>query len=422
MTKAMNYDLNSIMKVMRFAVRRGKSHLNASTLYDAVVKKMNYSTFISRTEDLFTRDVNSMIPWCELERKKESLEAKYGGGEICNLFNPIVTDLGICHSFNPRQTMDMLKPSMFTEAFEEAFKDDLPINPVINGSGSGVENALDFYLMDNSFRRMTDEKPSRFLLGLTTKNNYFDMKSVSQVIKPGFHTIWKVQAIEIFPSDNLRDLPILKRNCRFPDETDDLQIFKVYSKSACEYECRVKKAVATCGCYPWYVPSRPSPTKQTICDVFGNSCFDYVLRQKDTWKGCSCLPTCHHIEYTYSEQTNPLDLDLCETSSISGTIESFLASDMMRNGYNSLTYKIFKVQERLEKESNETLEAWDKSKVRKELCDNMLQNYMAKVSVMFDKKTYIRTRTSLKVTFSDKLAAFGKFSKCSVYFKNQIMI
>ena len=44
---------------------------------------------------------------------------------------------------------------------------------------------------------------------------------------------------------------------------------------------------------------------------------------------------------------------------------------------------------------------------------------MAKVSVMFDKKTYIRTRTSLKVTFSDKLAAFGKFFEWPVYQKNQ---
>ena len=44
------------------------------------------------------------------------------------------------------------------------------------------------------------------------------------------------------------------------------------------------------------------------------------------------------------------------------------------------------------------------------LCEKILRKHLAIVSIMFDKETYVRTNTSLRVSFTDKLAAFGKFS------------
>ena len=38
----------------------------------------------------------------------------------------------------------------------------------------------------------------------------------------------------------------------------------------------------------------------------------------------------------------------------------------------------------------------------------LVEQHIAKVSVMFDRKKYVRTMTNLKVTFPDKLASFGK--------------
>ena len=42
---------------------------------------------------------------------------------------------------------------------------------------------------------------------------------------------------------------------------------------------------------------------------------------------------------------------------------------------------------------------------------------MAIVTVMFDKESYVRTKTSLRVSFTDKLAAFGKFLDLNIISK-----
>ena len=118
-----------------------------------------------------------------------------------------------------------------------------------------------------------------FHMGLSTKNNYFDMMTTSELIKPGFHTTWKVQAMEIVPSEDLYDVPIEKRNCRFPEEASELTIFKIYSKKACQFECHLKKAIKTCRCVPWFVPPEPSENRHVICDVYGNMCFKEMMEK-----------------------------------------------------------------------------------------------------------------------------------------------
>ena len=108
-TNKLNHNLKSIMKVMRFANHRGKSGL-----FSYAVDKQNPNQL----------DFNTMIPWCKFS---DSVKQD-NDGEKCQLFQPIVTDLGMCHAFNPTPILDMLKPSYFTESFNEAFNEDLIFN------------------------------------------------------------------------------------------------------------------------------------------------------------------------------------------------------------------------------------------------------------------------------------------------------
>ena len=236
------------MKVMSLASGRGKSHFNAKSLMEPFISNMEY--MLSLSDDNFNIsspqfDMNTMIPWCELKTgsevirsfdKKESFK--------CNLFDPVVTESNVCHSFNPIQTLDFLRPSTFTESFEEAYNQDFTQNKTeYKAEGAGDEHALNFYLMNLDFRRSTESNKSPpFSVGISNKRDYLDMKSIGQATKPGYHTIRKVQAMEIVPSDDLRDVPINKRKCMFPDENQDLKIFSQYSQSACELECRIEKA------------------------------------------------------------------------------------------------------------------------------------------------------------------------------------
>ena len=61
-------------------------------------------------------------------------------------------------------------------------------------------------------------------------------------------------------------------------------------------------------------------------------------------------------------------------------------------------------------EFNVTIDRWDKKNAIMELCKLLVKDHMAKVTIMFEKKKYIRTLTRLKATFNDKLANFGKHS------------
>ena len=63
----------------------------------------------------------------------------------------------------------------------------------------------------------------------------------------------------------------------------------------------------------------------------------------------------------------------------------------------------------------------DSEKVVYELCEKIV-DHMAIVTVMFDKESYVRTKTSLRVSFTDKLAAFGKILiYLNKYLNNQLV-
>ena len=426
----MGNNLKAVMKVMRLANGRGKSRLDIKELFQMSKPYLNYNL---RKEvkkfdsNPFVTDLNSIIPWCEIKDEKNGPKNFHGGEgfiiDSCNLFHPIVTDTGICHSFNAKSTVELLKPSYFKESFVDAFSSDLPANQTVrNGTSSGPKHSLNFYLMGNNFHRRLDEEPSHFYIGISDQNDYFDMKSIGQKVKPGYETIWKVHAMEIVPSDDLHDVPIEKRKCRFQDENDGLEIFKQYSQTACEFECRIKKAEDVCGCYPWYIPPYPKSTRHIICDVYGNFCFKEITKGVYTECLRNCLPNCHQIEFTYTYEHITRDpQSICKkywSSGVGYSLENQIVKDIMDKGhYNSLIYKYSKISEwvrhyknsNMIKEFNATINKWDEKKAQMELCQLLVKDHMAKVSVMFDRKKYVRTLTSLKATFSDRLANVGKY-------------
>ena len=417
MTNQVGHNLKAIMKVMRLANGRGRSKLDIRELMQNFLTNINY-TLTTTKENLdnqpFIDDMNTMLPLCELENNKSTGGWRWNAAEeSCKLFDPVITDLGICHSYNPTPTLNLLKKSYFTEVFEDTFKTDfVGKRDIVNGTGSGSDYALNFYLMDGNILHKKNKAPTSFLMGLSTKNDYFDMKSTDQIIKPGVHTIWKVQAMEIVPSSDLHDLLVEERNCMFEDENQDLELFDKYSQTACEFECRIKQAEEACRCLPWYVPATPRSSRHAICDIYGNYCFKSIMKsimnQEKPWKKCQCLPTCHNIEFTYTkeyEQRDPESLCIKFTH----TAEYDIADNLLKKGYtNSLVYKYQKVSEWINSKSNETLNGWDHEKVKLQLCKMLVEQHIAKVSVMFDRKKYVRTMTNLKVTFPDKLASFGK--------------
>ena len=69
-----------------------------------------------------------------------------------------------------------------------------------------------------------------------------------------------------------------------------------------------------CGCSPWDYPNTKhendvkSAKTGRICDFFGNSCFNKVLRQ-DITHDCdkNCVPSCNKISYSIDLSKLPID-------------------------------------------------------------------------------------------------------------------
>ena len=51
-----------------------------------------------------------------------------------------------------------------------------------------------------------------------------------------------------------KELTESQRNCRLDEDTDALDIFNIYTRTGCLFECKMKYAVGKCGCNPWYYP------------------------------------------------------------------------------------------------------------------------------------------------------------------------
>ena len=194
---------------MRMASGRGQSHFNVNDFLQPFMINqglVHYPMNVNTSNDYYrdekeARDKTSFLPICGYSKGKASKS-----NVNCNLFDPVITDLGICYSFNAKPITPMLADSSFKEAFVEAYNSDLHNRPLVNARGAGDTFALTF-MVDNSryLRKKLDIRPFKVLI--SSKMAYFDAFSVAKNVKPGFETIFDVQPIEVVGTDNLQDVP-----------------------------------------------------------------------------------------------------------------------------------------------------------------------------------------------------------------------
>lgn len=100
--------------------------------------------------------------------------------------------------------------------------------------------------------------------------------------------------------DEVRNLPINYRKCRFENE-NNLLYFKTYKQTHCFVECRITEALKLCNCKPFFYVIGEGKT----CDIVEMQCL--VARNWSTITakgGClHCFPLCEQI--SYSEQRKP---------------------------------------------------------------------------------------------------------------------
>ena len=400
-TSILQHRLKPIMKVMRMASGRGKSHFNVTDLLGPFFENLDLVRFsfnVNGSNSFYPEypqnpeatDKTSFIPACKYSNDTQYFDKK------CKLFEPVVTDNGICYAFNAESVATMLKKSSFTDAFHEAYQYDLlePQNYFANGAGDKF--ALEF-IVDNSrfLRRKPHKLPFKVLI--SSKKNSFDALSLSKDVKAGFETTFDIQPIEVFADKNLYQIKEKDRKCKFDDEEFNKDSMNIkYSRSICQFQCRIDKAREKCQCTPWNIPSPPSIGEPKICDLYGNTCFSSKMGSSKTIRSCIdvCLPDCEDVRFSINKQEIAINADEeCQMWKQSGMI---LGNNLMDQYKFYLDFSF--------SSSNYHYETATERK--KKICREIMTNDIAIVKVRLESNTYMKTIRSKRFSFADKLAFF----------------
>ena len=378
----------------------GKSGFNLKTLNNGSFSELKYSLLSDVKSQV---NSHTLLPWCNFIKIGDE-KLNHFDPDSCSLFQPVFTDYKLCHAFNPLPPLSLLKPSFYTKVFENTFADDFPtIHEIFNGTKDG--HTLDFYLLGShhNYNDMEEngmyfeDSASRFFLSLSNKNEYFNMKANGQEIQAGQHIFWNVYVTEIVPDEEIFDIPSEKRNCKFEDEIEGLEMFKLYTQSACEFEAKVKKAQYECRCLPWFIPSRE---RFQICDLFGNYCFNHIYDNTEVDR-TKCLPSCHQIQFNLDQHVEKLSgKELCQNEY---STESFINAEVSDG---NIFLKIQKLKQYFSEEGYDEKYNYPKELIK--LCEKLVKKDLARITVSFGSKRYVRAKINKRASFSDKLGTFGK--------------
>ena len=335
--------------------------------------------------------------------------------EISSNFQPVFTDQGICTSANSLKVKEMLKDGhTYGPIFEEAFKEELENKtfPFKNIMRSGIYESLIAYVDRHSFLRSNGKAiPLEMLLSSTGEQ--FDFRSRKLPIRRGFNVMIRVDSVQEFSvSESVYSMPIGTRNCRLPHETDGLEIFGVYTKSGCKYECMIRQGAEACRCVPWNYPS-PIGNVSRVCDLFGTVCFEGIMQAQALLARCKhCLNDCTSTSYGYTIHESPIRHETkCEFM----TDIAYLTYAKRGKYYPEFLRNLNNLQGR----PGMTFEGdqwW------REMCLRHGKEDISIIRVMVTTGTYTRIIKSQKATFGDKIGNLGirtrqkpALHKCQVF-------
>ncbi|XP_073961897.1 pickpocket protein 28-like isoform X2 [Choristoneura fumiferana] len=267
-----------------------------------------------------------------------------------DLFSPILTEEGICYTFNTLGADHLLRQEKLHTDYqyldfafgenlttpwtlENGYPDDTPIETYPHrGSGYGAKAGLSFVLMatevDLDYLCRGPVQGYKILLHNPAElprlsQQYFRAPLSQEVVvavKPKMMTT----------SEGLLPYSPETRQCYFPSERY-LQYFKVYTQANCEMECLSNFTYIRCGCVHFGMLYGPN---MTVCnagsiecvqkaqmemvtvaaqtslnkdDTNGNEVNNTLRLARDVALRCKCKPSCTSIEY--EAETSQADFD-----------------------------------------------------------------------------------------------------------------
>jgi hypothetical protein len=218
-----------------------------------------------------------------------------------NKFEPVITDKGICFSFNARNSFTAFKNNTYIDTFHYVYD---PINEsnIINNENSGQALKI---ILDSHITNIPGSLPGSFKIAINQESNFFNVRESYIDADVGSHTRLSVQISSTKATEKFKKLDLSVRECRFSNENPDTDsIFQYYSQKSCLFECRLRHSHKKCGCTPWNYPHYGNDSITEICDGPQSYCFEEAMGDDLT---CQCLPDCEEVSFAVSSDKFLLD-------------------------------------------------------------------------------------------------------------------
>ena len=197
--------------------------------------------------------------------------------ENCNLFKRSFTTHGLGYTFNNEIENFAIKKNFRSTSFSpnigripslmKSTNSDHSLTVIIDVNDEEVdryETSKEKYkkyekyaIFGNSNENEIFPKPKEVELSIhnpkePADTHFIPIKSVR--VPLGYSTTIFINPMAREIDESGKALPEFKRKCRLETDTDDLDVFNVYTKIACLFECKMKYSMRRCGCIPWNYP------------------------------------------------------------------------------------------------------------------------------------------------------------------------
>ena len=386
---------HAFMKLMKFT-KQSPVYLEDDEEHTSVFNKDVMKKFEFIGIDNHIRS-NAFISMCSFEGNPKEMKL-----DNCKLFKRSFTNKGIGYTFNNEIESTLMKRDLYSQTLYPNTKRE----PSLMISASS-EHSLKVIIENNKeeVKRYEDTidvnkakgtlhlKPIDVAVSLHNPKEPADIRSSSFKIPLGHSSTIYItpKAREIDESG--KELTEFQRNCRLGEDTSSLDVFNVYTQTACLLECKMRHSLKMCGCLPWDYPViMKGNVKPLFCDIYGNQCFENNMKNISIEKTCNCPIECSSIGYSFSIVSTPFDSEgMCPRNVGS---EEFLMKQFYENQFpTKYVRKLIEFKKNVSSDEDEN-------------CKNNIQ-YRAEVIFRLATNTMSVTVMSKRLSFFDQLSTFG---------------
>ena len=155
---------------------------------------------------------------------------------LCSEFEPSLSNRGICFTKGQAPVHEIYRTTPYFKMFNATFLSERDAFPVLKNKGSGMRYKNSFLINANQVMDLKNglawnqNKRAIFRLGVHPNIDMPEIRDMSIKIYAGFKTTVRVNTMQLESDDSIKKFDVKTRNCKFISESDELLIFKSYSR------------------------------------------------------------------------------------------------------------------------------------------------------------------------------------------------